>query len=129
MDNIRRIVRKVLSENFDDRELGAKVSDKIGPGYTKMYRAAATDVTDFKDKDYITPSLEFAVIHAENNVVYYEEPQHVIYALISNENLYEAYNPGEYFYSGPDLKGKVIYNSKGYEFEGFQELSKKDFNF
>lgn len=129
MDSIRKIVREVLIESFDDRKLGNKVSDIKGPGYTQVYRAVAEGVDKFFDKDYVTFSLKFAVEHAENNEVYYEEPQQVIYALIPNENLYEAYNPGEYFYSGPDLKGKVKYKTKGYDYEGFEELSKKDFEF
>lgn len=126
---IRKIIREVLIENFDDRKLGKRISDIKGAGYTKVYRAVPNDVDEFKNKDYVTFSLKFAVEHAENNEVYHEEPQKVIYALISNDKLYDAYNPGEYFYSGPDLKAKTIYNSKGYDYEGWDELTKDDFNF
>ena len=105
----------------ENRKKGKRLSDEIGPGYRTFYRAAQQGVTTFKDMDYITPSLKFAIYHAENNEVYYEEKSDVIKALLSTEDVYAAHNPGEYFYSGPEKKATVIYTSKGYDFEGWEE--------
>ena len=52
---------------------------------------------------------------------------YVIQAFASSEELYEASNPGEYLYSGKDKKGKVIYITKGYDYEGWDELTSADF--
>lgn len=110
---------------MDDRKLGKKLLNKVGFKYIKVYRAVKKGVTYFYDKDYVTFSEMFAKEHAENNHVYHEEPYDVIFSLISSDKLYEAYNPGEYFYSGKPLLGKVIYTSVGPdEFEGFEENTK-----
>jgi len=107
---------------MDDRKLGQKMSDKMGLKYIKVYRAVKKGVDEFLDKDYVTFSERFAKEHAENNHVYHDEPYDVIFALIPSNKLHDAYNPGEYFYVGKPLKGKIIYTSLGPdEFEGFDE--------
>ncbi len=106
----------------DGRALGKKLYYDLGLKYIKVYRAVKKGVEFFYDKDYVTFSEKFAKEHAENNHVYHDEPFDVIYALISTDKLYHAYNPGEYFYSGKPLEGKVVYTSLGPdEFEGFDE--------
>lgn len=110
-----------------DRTLGKSVREIKGRGLTKVYRAVSNEINEFKSKDYVTFSLKFAVEHAENNAIYYGEPQKVIHAMIPNDKLYEASNPGEYFYDGENLAGKTIYQTKGYDFEGFEELTANDF--
>jgi len=127
MSENRKHIRKIIRETLDDRQLGNKLSDEVGKKFIVMYRAVGEGVTIFKNKDYVTLSKKFAVEHAENNHVYYEEPQQVIQVLVSTEYLYNASNPGEYFYSGDDKKGKVIYITKGNEYEGWDELTSKDF--
>lgn len=130
LSEIRKIIRKTISEQLEEaseRQLGTKLSDKIGSKFVVIYRAVANGVNEFKEKDYVTPIKRFAVEHAENNHIYYEEPYQVIQALVSTENLYDASNPGEYFYSGKDKKGKVIYITKGNDYEGYEELTDKDF--
>ncbi len=117
--------REKLEEN--DRQLGPKLSNKEGKKLIWVYRAVANDALTFKDKDYVTLSKKFAVEHAENNHVYNEEQQQVIRALISTENLYDAYNHGEYFYSGPETKGRTYYKTKGLDYEGYDELTSSDF--
>lgn len=108
-----------INEN-DERKLGQSLYNKMGLKYIKVYRAVKQGVDHFYDKDYVTFSERFAKEHAENNHVYSEEPHDVIFALIPTTKLYDAYNPGEYFYSGKPLKGNVIYTSLGAEeFEGF----------
>ena len=113
-------IRKIIREAFKD-------SDSVDNKYVVMYRAVAKNVTEFYNKDYVTLSKKFAVEHAENNEAYHEEKQQVIQALINTRELYEASNPGEYFYSGPDKKGKIIYITKGYDYEGWGELQPSDF--
>jgi hypothetical protein len=77
---------------------------------------------EFYDRDYVTLSKKFAIEHAENNHVYHDEPFHVIQALVSTQNVFDASNPGEYFYSGPNKKAKEIYVSLGPdEYEGLDE--------
>src|ERR1035437_260083 len=55
-------------------------------------------------------------------VIYHEEPQHVIQALVETSKVFDASNPGEYFYHGPDKKGKEIYTTKGDEYEKLDEF-------
>lgn len=126
MDQIKRIIQEEIAL-FLERELGKSLKSIKGPGRTKIYRAVAEGEQMFKDKDFVTMSLKFAVEHSENNNIYHDETQQVIEAFISNDNVYEAYNPGEYLYSGPELKGKVVYKSKGYDYEGWEELNSADF--
>ncbi len=110
-----------------ERELGKKLSDTQGKQKVWVYRAVGPGVTTFNDRDYVTLSKKFAIDHAESNHIYNEEQQQVIKALISTENLYDATNPGEYFYSGPEVQGKVYYITKGLDYEGFEELGSQDF--
>ena len=120
--NVKKIISKVISEVLNgDRELGAPLSSKTNSQYATVYRAVGNDVDVFFDRDFVTLSKKFAIEHAESNHIVYEEQQQVIVALISTDNIYEATNPGEYLYSGPNKKGKVIYLTKGYEYEGWDD--------
>lgn len=104
---IKRIphIYNFLNEN-EERELKTKLSDEVGRKLVKVFRAVANNQDYFKDKDYVTLSRRFAVEHAENNHVYNDEQQKVIMAFIWTTELFNALNPGEYFYHGKDLKGK-----------------------
>jgi len=120
--NIKKIISEVLKEEFNGaRELGAPLSSKTNNTYITAYRAVDGGVENFFDKDFVTLSKKFAIEHAESNHIVYEEQQKVIAALISTENIYEATNPGEYLYSGPDKKGRVVYLTQGYEYEGWDD--------
>ncbi len=119
------VVESCVSES-DQRELGRSLSDQISTPYVVIYRAAPMSANEFFDRDYVTLSKKFAVEHAENNHVYHDEPFHVIQALVSTDRVFDAYNPGEYFYSGPNKKAKEIYVSKGEEFEGYDETLIKE---
>lgn len=103
---------ELLSES-DNRKLGQRLASQVNTPYVTLYRAAPINVIEFKDKDYTTLSKQFAIDHAESNHVYHEEPYHVLQAVISTDRIFDAPNPGEYFYSGPPKKAKVIYISKG----------------
>ena len=106
----------------EDRELTTKLSDEVGRKLVTMYRAVAKDQDYFKDRDYVTLSKKFAVEHAENNNCYYEEPYKVIATTVWTNELYNATNAGEYFYSGKDHKGRTIYNTLGDDYEGYSEI-------
>ena len=62
--------------------------------------------------DYVTLSLKFAKGHAEHNLSINEEPSAVISAMVSASSVFEAYNPGEFFYDGEMVQGKVVYVAK-----------------
>ena len=96
-----------------DRKLGKCLALQTKEIYIYIYRACKKSENEFHNMDYITLSKKFAIGHAENNHAVNEEPYHVIMAFVKTINVYDAYNPGEYFYKGPDIKGKEIYNSLG----------------
>lgn len=133
-----KLYRESTINEDNGRELGKSLSNQINTPFVTIYRAAPMSANTFFDKDYVTLSKKFAIEHAENNHVYHEEPYHVIEALVSTKDVYDAYNPGEYFYSGPDKKAREIYVSLGPdEYEGLDEgqtfsddydLSKHNFN-
>jgi len=105
----------------DSRKLGKSLASQTSNPFVVIYRAAPMTANEFFDRDYVTLSKKFAIEHAENNNVYHEEPFHVLQALVPTKDVYDAYNPGEYFYSGPNKKGKEIYVSKGEDYEGLDE--------
>jgi hypothetical protein len=79
--------------------------------YVIIYRAVPTTVTTFESMDYVTLSRKWATEHAEHVAAVEEEPAHVIRAMVQAAHVYEAYNPGEYFYDGPSVKGTVVYRT------------------
>lgn len=111
-----------INKNSDDRKLGKSLESQFATPFVTIYRAAPMSSNEFFDKDYVTLSKKFAIEHAENNHIYHEEPQHVIQAIVSTKNVFDAYNQGEYFYSGPNKKAREIYITKGEEFEGLNEV-------
>lgn len=116
-----KISKKILFEA--DRKLGDCLADKISTTVVTMYRAVPINVMRFYDMDYITLSKKFAIEHAESNYVYHEEPFHVIKANVLTSKVFEAYNPGEYFYHGTEQIGRIIYTAKGPN--EYEKLSEK----
>jgi hypothetical protein len=116
-----------INESESERKLGKSLAEQIPDKFVMIYRACPKDSNTFKDRDYVTRSKKFAIEHAENNHVYHEEQQHVLYAFVPTKYVFDAYNPGEYFYSGPEVKGKEIYLTKGDEYEGLDESIKNNF--
>lgn len=110
--------KNIFKEEKIGRELGKSLSQQMSTPIVTIYRAAPMSSNEFFDRDFVTLSKKFAIEHAENNHVYYEEPQHVIQALVFTKDIYDAPNPGEYFYSGPNKKAKEIYVTKGLDYEG-----------
>ena len=121
------IIDKRVIKEEEERKLGKSLVGRTNSPFVVIYRAAPNNVFEFKDRDYVTLSKRFAIEHAENNHIYHEEPFHVIQALVQTKNVYDAYNLGEYFYSGENKKGKEIYISKGDEYEGLDEREKSLF--
>lgn len=87
-------------------ELGHKFPQRV-------YRARKANGLTFTNNDYVTLSYKFAKEHAEHMAAVENEDFIVISRLISPNNIFEAYNPGEYFYVGPTIEGKEIYRAKG----------------
>lgn len=101
---------KIFELVSEDRELGPSLRDQgYEFDYVTIYRAVLATETTFKSKDYVTRSIKFAKEHAEHIAAVEEEPAHVLRAIVRSSDVYSAYNPGEYFYDGPEAKGKVIY--------------------
>jgi hypothetical protein len=114
-------IDKVLIKESEERKLGKSLAFQTKNPYVTLYRAAPIDVLEFRDKDYTTLSKQFAIDHAENNHIYHNKPFHVLQAIISTDKIFDAPNPGEYFYSGPPKKAKVIYVSKGESYDMDEE--------
>jgi len=74
--------------------------------YVIIYRA--TNELEFKSMDYVTLSHKWAKAHAEHQTAIEEEPYHVIKAMVLANQVFEAYNPEEYFYDGPTIPGKIV---------------------
>ncbi len=103
---------KDCSDNFYKlaiRIKGRSLSELGFSSHVFIYRAINSNVNTFNTMDYVTLSRKFAKEHAEHQVVIEEEYQHVLMAYVNSDFVFEAYNPGEYFYDGPVIKGKVIY--------------------
>lgn len=80
--------------------------------YVNILRAVDARETSIKPMDYVTRSEKFAVEHAEHQAAVTSAPQAVLKAMVKAADVYEAYNPGEYFYNGPVVQGVVIYSAK-----------------
>lgn len=93
------------------RTLGKRLTDTRGKDFVLMFRACAVSINTFKPMDYVTLSSKFAKGHADHMAAVEDEPYHVIKKVVSTDYLYEAGNPGEYFYNGKELKGTVIYTA------------------
>ena len=91
-------------------------------GTIRIFRAQPIGTTTIRVGDYVTPLVKFAVEHAENNHIYEDEPHVVVTAIVNKSDIREATNRGEYL-SNVDVDGEVIYTSKGYEYEGWEEVA------
>ena len=100
----------IFRQWLEEREMGRSLPETGYPSsQVTIYRAVAQDVTEIKPEDYVTLSEKFARGHADHMVVTEEEPYVVLKALVNASDVYEAYNPGEYFYNGPPTSGQSIY--------------------
>lgn len=101
-----------LSEN---RKLG-KSLPQTGYKYrtVEIFRAMIGTENTLKENDYVTRSKKFAVEHADHMTAVNDESYHVMRFVVNAEHVYEAWNPGEYFYNGPSVRGAEIYNSENF---------------
>ena len=114
MSVLYRIKHYLTQANQDDRKVGRMLPETGYPNkYTTIYRAVPANITSFKDRDYVTLSRKFAIEHCEHMFATEEEPYHVLSALVKAKDVAEAYNPGEWFWIGPETKGKVVYKARG----------------
>lgn len=98
----------------ENRQLGRPLTE-VEPdryGYRNaratIYRGVGTDVITFRPKDYVTLSYKFALDHARHTADIEEEPTHVLRLRVLASEVFEAYNPGEWFYDGPEAPGEVM---------------------
>jgi len=107
----------VTATDVDRRKKQAENPAEMGTHI--IYRAVPVTVNTFKEMDYVTKSRKFANEHAESMYWTEEEPYHVISKVVSNRpnamTLFNASNPGEYFYHGPEVEGRVTYKATEYE--------------
>lgn len=78
------------------------------PAFVTIYRAVLATTDSFQPMDYVTLNRQWAIEHAQHTAAVESEPAHVLRALVPAKNVYEAYNPGEYFYDGPSIPGRPI---------------------
>ena len=72
----------------------------------KIFRAQPAFTKVIRTNDYITMSRKFAGDHAVTSAVYNDEPFHVVYAFVDENDIKEADNPGEYLYIGEPFEAK-----------------------
>lgn len=95
-------------------KMRGKSLPETGYEYKKVaiLRALPANMTTFDSMSYVTRSNRFAKEHAEHMAVTEGEDYHVIRALVNSKDVYEAPNPGEYFYDGPPVTGQRVYLAK-----------------
>jgi hypothetical protein len=80
-----------------------------------IYRAVKRDEagempTSFLPMDYvvINNNDKFARGHADHNAAVGDDSV-VLKAVVEAKDVFEASNPGEWFYGGPEVEGRVVY--------------------
>ena len=97
--------REQASEFLD--EMGYETDEVLSEGKkVKIFRAQPAFTKVIRTNDYITMSRKFAGDHAVTSAVYNDEPFHVVYAFVDENDIKEADNPGEYLYIGEPFEAK-----------------------
>jgi hypothetical protein len=105
-----------------DRKAGKTLKDQGYPlSHVTIYRAQHHTDEKLKHMDYVTRSEKFAREHAAMAAVT-EEQHHVLKVRARAEHVPDAYKPGEYFYGGPEVVGKVIHRAEVDEFVAEQAV-------
>jgi hypothetical protein len=100
-------------ELIEDRQKGKALPDTgYKDAYVVIYRGVLTTVSTFQSMDYVTLKRNWAIEHAQHVAAVEDEPAHVLRALVPAKDVYEAYNPGEYFYDGKTVRGRPIFLAK-----------------
>jgi len=104
--------REWLEQRTLGRSLPEANPDRYAPtSKATIYRAIEGVNGKFNEMDYITLSRKFAKDHAKHNADMNGEPSVVLEARVPAGQVFEASNPGEYFYNGQSVEGKVIYTA------------------
>jgi hypothetical protein len=104
-----------LKSLIEVRRLGKSLSQSgFNEPLVIIYRAMKGTETELKPNDYITRSKKFAVEHSDHMAAVEGEMYHVMRYVVHSEHVFEADNPGEYFYNGPVVRGKEIHKSEEY---------------
>lgn len=111
---IYRIARREGSQ--DNRKLGKNLFEQGYKTSVPIYRAQPAISTNIVDKDYVTLSYQFAIDHAKHMAACTNEDYIVVRARVPPQNVYNAYNPGEYFYSGPVVPAQEMKRFTAEEF-------------
>lgn len=106
---MNNIIREFISSILEDRQKGKSLPETgYEYRYVTIYRAMPADVDSFKKMDYVSLSRKFAKEHGLHMATVEGEDFHVLRAMVKASDVYEAYNPGEYFYDGPEIRGKLV---------------------
>ena len=112
-DMAQKVWDRLRGEGRLNRRRGRSLPET---GYTlsvvSIYRAVPRGVTAIKPMDYVTRTKKWAEGHADHVAAVEEEESIVLKAMVKSADVYEASNPGEYFYDGPAVRGRVIYRSQ-----------------
>lgn len=112
MNNIYKVA-KLFSIKLAERQKGRSLPETgYKEKYVRIYRAVPININTFSPMDYVATAFLFAKKHAEHGAAIDDEPHHVISILAKASNIYEAYNPHEYFYDGPPVAGRVYFVAK-----------------
>ena len=104
-----------LKSLLEGRVLGKSLPQTGFPEkYLFIYRAMLATETKMYDNDYVTRSKQWAIEHSDHMTSVKGELYHVMRFFVEAQHVFEADNPGELFYKGPDVRGKEIYASKDF---------------
>lgn len=103
---------KARKKMFEERQKGTPLSAEIPDEVVQIFRAQPVTQTSIEQMAYVTRSLKFAKDHAVHMSNTEEVPYHVVRALVPTRSVFNAYNPGEYFYDGSPVNGKSVFNAK-----------------
>ncbi len=112
---MKRYPDEPLDEEYSEDDVASrreKMRGKPLQGFTVIYRALIATDSTFVPMCYVTTRRRFAIGHAEHMAVTEGEDYHVIRKMVDGKDVYEAPNPGEYFYDGPETTGREIYVAK-----------------
>ena len=103
---------KLKSLLFEGRQLGKSlVQGGFRDPIVIIYRAMKETETELHPNDYVTRSKQFAIEHSDHMAAVEGEMYHVVRYFVDPKYVFDADNPGEYFYNGSSVKGKEIHKS------------------
>ena len=104
---------KTWNNYLETRQRGRSLPETgYSQSYAIIYRAAdPSDMALKGNNEYVTMQRKFAKEHADHQAAVNDEPYVAVRFMVKAEHVYEAYNPGEWFYGGPPVQGKVFYTA------------------